>query len=232
MPIIYITDSNNACTLQQNARFKNKFTHRKMIRQVKQGINHAMANHLEYLTDKWPREEQLTRYTLELYKRGEEICKFWAKQIQDKLDTFSPFEHTHDETDSITSWESDTVSLESMSSISTNPTHNPTTSKNTFDSSMYDCLGRIIVVKVTSHQLHPDFTISNSTKGPIPCVFILSANQIADNAATQAQMLYENQHENLIDKCFYPPFSPRWNFSFEGYLINDLVSSMSLYAII
>jgi len=175
---VFLTDSNNACTLQQNARFKNKFTHRKMIRQVKQGINHAMANHLEYLTDKWPREEQLTRYTLELYKRGEEICKFWAKQIQDKLDTFSPFEHTHDETDSITSWESDTVSLESMSSISTSPTHSPTTSKNTFDSSMYDCLGRIIVIKVTSHQLHPDFTISSTTKGPIPNMFISLANQI------------------------------------------------------
>jgi hypothetical protein len=51
-------------------------------------------------------------------------------------------------------------------------------------------------------------------------MFISSANQIADNAATQAQMLYENQHENLIDTCFYPPFSPRWIFSFEGYLIN------------
>jgi hypothetical protein len=37
MPIIYITDSNNARTLQQNIRFKDKFTHCKMIRQVKQG---------------------------------------------------------------------------------------------------------------------------------------------------------------------------------------------------
>ncbi len=136
------------------------------------------------------------------------------------MDTFFPFKHTHDETDSITSWESDTVSLESMSSISTSPTHSLTTSKNTFDSSMYDCLGRIIVIKVTSHQLHPDFTISSATKGPIPNLFISSANQIADNATTQAQVLYENQHENLIDTCFYPPFSPRWNFSFEGYLIN------------
>jgi hypothetical protein len=37
MPIIYITDSNNARTLQQNIRFKDKLTHCKMIRQVKQG---------------------------------------------------------------------------------------------------------------------------------------------------------------------------------------------------
>ena len=88
MPIIYITDSNNARTLQQNVRFKNKFTHRKMIRQVKQGINHAMANHLEYLTDKWPREEQLTRYTLELYKRGEETYKLGATQKQDTRNGF------------------------------------------------------------------------------------------------------------------------------------------------
>jgi hypothetical protein len=136
------------------------------------------------------------------------------------MNTFSLFEHAHDESDSIASWESDIISLESMSSMSTSPTHSPTTSKNTFDSSMYDCLGRIIVIKVTSHQLHPDFTINSTTKGPIPNMFISSANQIADNAATQAQMLYENQHENLIDTCFYPPFSPRWNFSFEGYLIN------------
>jgi hypothetical protein len=34
------------------------------------------------------------------------------------------------------------------------------------------------------------------------------------------QLLYENQHESLVDTCFYPPFSPRWKFSFEGYLIN------------
>jgi hypothetical protein len=175
MPIIYITDSNNARTLHRNVRFKDKFTHHKMIRHVKQGINHAIANHLEYLTDKWPREEQLTRYTIELYTRGEEICKFRAKQKQDKLNKSFPFEHAHDETDSITSWESDIASLESMSSISTSPTFSPTTSRDTFDSSMYDCLGRIIVIKVTLHQLYPDFTISSANKDQsLTCSFCQS----------------------------------------------------------
>jgi hypothetical protein len=88
MPIIYITDSNNARTLQGNVKFRDKFTHHKMIRCVKQGINHAIANDLEYLTYKWPRDEQLTRYTLELYKRGEETYKLGAKQKQDTRNGF------------------------------------------------------------------------------------------------------------------------------------------------
>jgi len=67
---------------------------------------------------------------------------------------------------------------------------------------------------------------STKRKGPIPNLFISSANQIADNASTQAQRLYENQHENLIDACFYPPFSPRRNFSFKGYLIKKGVTNL------
>jgi hypothetical protein len=58
-PIIYITDSNNARTLQWNIKNSHKFTHRKMIRGVKQGIDHSIANQLEYLTSKWPKDTDL-----------------------------------------------------------------------------------------------------------------------------------------------------------------------------
>jgi hypothetical protein len=43
LPIIYITDSNNARTLQRNIKNQDMFTHQKMIRNVKQGIDHSIA---------------------------------------------------------------------------------------------------------------------------------------------------------------------------------------------
>jgi endonuclease YncB( thermonuclease family) len=85
---------------------------------------------------------------------------------------------------------------------------------------MYDCLGRIIIIKLASHQLHPDFTINKAKKGPVLNLFITSANQLAANAATQVHMIYERQFGRISATCFYPPFSPRWNFSFKGCLIN------------
>jgi hypothetical protein len=42
------------------------------------GIDYSIANHLEYLMSKWPNEEQLSEYTKNLYRKGEEICKTWA----------------------------------------------------------------------------------------------------------------------------------------------------------
>jgi hypothetical protein len=66
LPIIFITDSNNARTLQRNLKNNDSFTHRKLICQVKQGIEHSIANHLEHLTKNWPKIEQLDPYTLEL----------------------------------------------------------------------------------------------------------------------------------------------------------------------
>jgi hypothetical protein len=47
---------------------------------------------------------------------------------------------------------------------------------------------------------------------------VLPANQFADNAATQAQNIYENIDTNDLNCSFYSPFSPRWRFSFEGHL--------------
>ena len=79
LPVIYITDSNNARTLQRNVKNSKDFTHRKYIRKVKQGIDHSIANHLEYLTSKWPKPEQMSAQTRATYLRGEAMCKKWTK---------------------------------------------------------------------------------------------------------------------------------------------------------
>jgi hypothetical protein len=58
LPIIYITDSNNARTLQWNIKIIDEFTNRKKVSCVKQGIEYPIAKHLQYLTCKWPRVDQ------------------------------------------------------------------------------------------------------------------------------------------------------------------------------
>jgi hypothetical protein len=89
-----------------------------------------------------------------------------------------------------------------------------------FNSSMYDCLRQTIVLKVSSHQLNDDFSPNNIRKSPCPNMFIASANQIADNAATQAQRAYEGEDDKGLLSYYYPAFSSRWTFSFEGKLAN------------
>ena len=78
VPILYITDSNNARTLQRNVKNQKDFTHRKPIRCIKQGIDHSIANHLEYLTSQWLWEDQVDENMQRLYRNGEETCKRWA----------------------------------------------------------------------------------------------------------------------------------------------------------
>jgi len=78
LPVIYITDSNNARTLQRNIKNRDQFTHRQLTRKIKQGIDQSIANHLEFLTSKWPPENELSDHTKQLYAKGEEVCKFWA----------------------------------------------------------------------------------------------------------------------------------------------------------
>ena len=95
LPVIYITDSNNARTSQRNVKNKKEFTHPKFVRNVKQGIEYSIANHLEYLTSKWPRIDQLSLQTREAYERGEFLCKQWAKQ-QSFPDTSPDKESDHD----------------------------------------------------------------------------------------------------------------------------------------
>jgi hypothetical protein len=191
LPIIYVTDSNNARTLQRNLKNGKDFTHRKMTRSIKQGIDQAIANHLEYLTLLWPSRERICRQTPETYERGERICRTWIKQEDDN--TF----HTcslNKENDSINSTTWDTSSSSSLlTSGETQHYMNNQKEKNyDFDSSMLDCLGRIIIVKVSSHQVNSDFTLKSPRKKLTPYAFIVSANQIADNAATQAQTIYGN----------------------------------------
>ncbi len=82
LPVIYITDSNNARTLQQSIASLKKFTHRKQVRHVKQGMDQSIASHLEYLTKKWPAQNELTPYQQHLYKRGERVCQIWAAANQ------------------------------------------------------------------------------------------------------------------------------------------------------
>jgi hypothetical protein len=82
-PIISITDSNNVRTLQKKIRNPEDLTHRKMIRRMKQGIDYSMANHLEFLTSKWPTEDNLDEFKKRLYKKGEEVCRSWASNKKD-----------------------------------------------------------------------------------------------------------------------------------------------------
>jgi len=79
LPIIHVTDSNNARSLQKRFRNSDTFTHRKIVRSIKQGIDYSIANHLAYLTSQWLHEDQLDANATRLYKKGEEICKKWAE---------------------------------------------------------------------------------------------------------------------------------------------------------
>jgi hypothetical protein len=223
-PVIYITDSNNARTLQRNVKIKENFTHRQLVRCVRQGIDQSIANHLELLTSKWIPEEQLSHNTRRLYAKGEEICKFWVANnllpcyTKGQTDT----ENHDDNTDSSSrySWIDDSSSTDSDPEVYQPAALVPgTKTRYRFDPDMYDLLGRIIVVKVFSHQLNADFTIKNSGKEPKPNLFVVSANQIADNAATQAQRISIGSGSH-IKTIYYPPFSPRWSFTFEGCITN------------
>jgi len=74
-------------------------------------------------------------------------------------------------------------------------------------------------VKVYSHQLKEDFTTKNPDMQPKPNLFVSSGNQIADNAATHAREIFNSIHD-IGTQMFYPPFSPRWCFSFSGCSTN------------
>jgi hypothetical protein len=45
------------------------------------------------------------------------------------------------------------------------------------------------MIKVYLHQLHADLTMKGTGKNLCPNTFVVSANQITDNAAVQAHML-------------------------------------------
>jgi hypothetical protein len=64
--------------------------------------------------------------------------------------------------------------------------------------------------KIFSHQLTKDFAQNASTSQPSPNLFTTYANQIADNAASQGREITRESYLYI----HYPPFSPRWCFSF------------------
>jgi hypothetical protein len=222
IPVIYITDSNNAKTLQRNIASLKNFTHRKQVRHVKQGIDQSIASHLEYLTKKWPAQNELTPYQQHLYKRGERVCQIWAAANQ---------HHTNQQSNHLCSDDhSSTSSSRICNSYKTNNTvphesHllHKHANQYSFTQDMYDYLGNIIIMKVYSHQLLEDFQVALAEKCPKPNLFVVSKNQFADNAATQACSL-TNAIPGIImadyDKIYYAPFSPKWCFSFEGSLTN------------
>ena len=216
LPIIFITDSNNARTLQRNVKFSKSFTHRKRVRVIKQGIDYSIANHLEHLTAKWPREEELSAHAKYLYSRGEEVCKIWASQQLPSTPIYPDELSIH----SSISWDDKSYSSSSDSSASAESSiQRPVKNRYRFDSSMFDLLERNIIIKVYSHQLCADLSVKTIGKQPQPNLFVVSGNQVADNAANQARKIFSSM-QNHIDKLYYPPFLPRWHFAFEGSLTN------------
>eukprot|EP00590_Aulacoseira_subarctica_P005294 CAMPEP_0172416722 /NCGR_PEP_ID=MMETSP1064-20121228/3216_1 /TAXON_ID=202472 /ORGANISM="Aulacoseira subarctica , Strain CCAP 1002/5" /LENGTH=1681 /DNA_ID=CAMNT_0013154579 /DNA_START=343 /DNA_END=5384 /DNA_ORIENTATION=- len=217
IPVIYITDSNNARTLQRNLTSLEQYTHRKQIRNIKQGIDSSIANHLDHLTQNWLKLEQLSEYHQRLYQRGERVCKIWADaNASSKPPTMEACDtenESHD-TDSVTTLEDDNASLDPNDCAKTRKKE----SRFTFNHSMYDLLNGTIVMKVYSHQLNKDFQVSLAGKSPQPNMFVASANQIVDNTAEQIRHLSKNSYKMEWDKISYPPFSPKWSFSFEGSL--------------
>ena len=192
LPVIYITDSNNARTLQRKIKCGDTLTHRQKVRQVMQRIDSSIAHHLEYLTSKWPSEDQLCEHTKDMYRRGAEICRIWAEQekvsssdLPDSSKSFRPSIGNNEDSDDQSETTSDTASLAPYAERVTD--HHIPSKKNRyrFDPSIYDCFGRVSVIKVYSHQLNSDFTIKTPGNQPKPNLFIVSANQFVDNAATQ-----------------------------------------------
>jgi hypothetical protein len=75
------------------------------------------------------------------------------------------------------------------------------------------------------HQLNKDFSVKSIDKQPCPNIFVTLANQFADNAASQAKVSIIIRH-HMYEKIFYPPFSSRWIFTFEGCITNKAASKI------
>ena len=215
MPVIYILDSNNARTLQRKLCNLDAYTHREKIRNIQQGIESSIANHLEYLTSRWPSQDQLSQHTKDMYERGEAICKLWATPNAEILNSSESVSYN---TSDSNHWDDDNSSMESDATEIANEIPIPKKSRYRFDHTMYDCLTRVILLKVYSHQLTSDFEVKVAGNTPKPNLFVISANQFADNAASQAIKISRKHNDMSMEISYYPIFSPRWCFSFEGRL--------------
>jgi hypothetical protein len=76
-----------------------------------------------------------------------------------------------------------------------------------------------MLLKVYSHQLDENCKVKIQGQQPMPNLFVTSANQFADNAATQTRGVLVNPPPSF-DTMFYPSFSPRWCFTVEGRITN------------
>jgi len=190
-PVIYITDSNNARTLQRNLASLEQYTHRKQVRDIKQGIDSSIANHLDHLTQKWPKIEQLSEYHQRLYQRGERVCKIWAEANASSNAPPRAISDTESHsTDSLATRDDEDTSLD----LTVCPKIKKKGSRFTFNHGMYDVLDKTIIMKVYSHQLNSDFQVSLAGKAPQPNMFVVSANQIVDNTAEQIRHITKNSH--------------------------------------
>ena len=191
-PIICITDSNNAFTLQRKMKNGHRFTHQKMIRGIKQGIDQSITNHLEYLTSKWPKEDRLSPHVRNMYKRGENICHIWAQQTN-PIENSDPINNGGINTFFLNE-DKENGSDASQQSDNENCIKQTINKRYRFDHSMYDCLGRVIIIKVNSHQLILGFRITIPGNKPSSNLFSVSTNQIADNSANYAYHFYETRN--------------------------------------
>jgi hypothetical protein len=162
------------------------------------------------------------------YNKGVEICTRWASQHDNTDVQHVQIEHfpRHSCSDSICHpYDNDDMSSNGTSSSDEeeqkqhdNEANGKT--RHYFDKSMMDILGRSIIIKVYSHQLNKDFSVKEPGKQRQPNLFIVSANQFADNAVSQAKTIMDDIPLNLnFDQVFYPPFSPRWCFTCEGSIL-------------
>jgi hypothetical protein len=174
---------------------------------------------MEYLTSQWMREESLDTHMIQLYKKGEKLCKLWANQNMSRKYEEDNHNIKDDDTYSSPSSSNTLDSAKTRDHITNAITADAR--RYHFDCSKLDQFGRITIMKVFLHQLNSDLTIRNPNGTPSPNFFAATANQIANNIATLALRFYASHQIPEMDYCFfYPPFSPEWCFSYEGLLTN------------
>jgi hypothetical protein len=182
---------------QRNIKNIDEFTHRKKVRCVKQGFEYYIANHLEYLTCKWPRADQQSSHTKRLYKRGEEMCIMWVAQRDMDTDHEAACDQISNNIDLEVEEESSLGSSSSDEQSITTEYHTSEKNRFHFDRSMFDTLEHIIILKVDSHQLNKEFSIKIPQECPSPNLFLVSASQYADNAVSQAKKVMPMMQEKL-----------------------------------
>jgi hypothetical protein len=147
------------------------------------------------------------------------MCKTWANLRNESMQPAENNENLGSPNDHVSNETYDDTSVYTSSSNSSNEQANEQARKKDrshFDHNMYDTLEQILILKVFSHQLNWDFTKKNLSTQPSPNLCIVSANQYTDNAATQATEII-NTLPGEFEAMFYPPFSPRWSFTFKFF---------------